>query len=130
MDKIRLRRMVFAACHGVEPHEKSFPARIEVDVEVETDLRTAGLTDDLNETIDYSRLYSEVAHVIAGSGRDLLESLAEAIATCLLRIERCSATTVTVRKINPPVDGICECAEVEVRRVAGEGVSRNREQPR
>ena len=127
MDKIRLRRMVFAACHGVEPHEKSVPTRIEVDLEVETDLRPAGRTDDINESVDYSRLYDEVAEVVTGPSRNLLESLADAIAARVLRIEGCSATTVTVRKISPPVGGICDCAEVEVRRVAGESVSGNRE---
>jgi len=128
MDKIRLRRMVFAACHGVEPHEKSVPTRIEVDLEVETDVCEAGLTDDLSKSVDYSRLYREVAQVIAGPSRNLLESLAEDIAARVLRIEGCNAATVTVRKIDPPVGGTCECAEVEIRRVAGESVPGNREQ--
>jgi len=130
MDRIRLRRMVFAACHGVEPHEKSVPTRIEVDLEVETDLRKAGSTDDLSNSVDYSRLYREVAQVIAGPSRNLLETLAEEIAGRMLRIEGCSATTVTLRKIEPPVGGACESAEVEIRRVAGEGVPGNREQSR
>jgi len=116
MDKIRLKKMVFAACHGVEPHEKNVPARIEVDLEVETDLRTAGHTDDLNETVDYSRLYGAVARIVTGTSRNLLESLAEEIAACVLRTEGCRATTVTVRKLNPPVGGVCDSAEVEVRR--------------
>ena len=127
MDKIRLRRMVFAACHGVEPHEKSVPTRIEVDLEVETDLREAGRTDDLSKGVDYSQLYREVAHVVAGPSRNLLETLAEDIAARVLRTEGCSVTTVTVRKLDPPVGGTCECAEVEIRRVAGEGVPGNRE---
>lgn len=129
MDKIRLRRMVFDACHGVEPHERNVPTRIEVDLEVETDLSEAGRTDDLKETLDYARLYDQVAQVVTGPGRNLLESLAEEIAERVLRIEGCSAATVTVRKINPPVGGTCDCAEVEVRRVVGESVPRNREQP-
>jgi dihydroneopterin aldolase len=127
MDRIRLRRMVFAACHGVEPREKTVPTRIEVDLEVETDVREAGRADDLSKSVDYTRLYAEVARVITGPSRNLLESLAEDIATRVLRIEGCSATTVTVRKVDPPVGGTCECAEVEIRRVAGEGVPGNRE---
>jgi dihydroneopterin aldolase len=117
MDKIRLKNMVFAACHGVEAHEKEVPATIEVDLEVETDLRTAGHTDDLNETVDYSKIYGEVARIVTGKSRNLLESLAEEIAARVLRIDGCSATTVTVRKLNPPVGGACDSAEVEVRRV-------------
>jgi dihydroneopterin aldolase len=127
MDKIRLRRMVFDACHGVEPHEKNVPTKIEVDLEVETDLGEAGRTDDLNESVDYAQLYDEVAHVVTGPSRNLLESLAEEIAVRVLEIEGCSAATVTLRKINPPVGGACDCAEVEVRRVAGESVPRNRQ---
>ena len=129
MDKIRLRRMVFDACHGVEPHEKNVPARIEIDLEVESDLSEAGHTDDLGKSVDYGRLYDEVAQVVTGPSRNLLESLAEEIASRVLGIEGCSAVTVTVRKINPPVGGPCDCAEVEVRRVAGESVPRNRQQP-
>jgi len=127
MDKIRLRRMIFDACHGVEPHEKSVPTRIEIDLEVETDSREAGRADDLSQSVDYARLYDEVAQVVTGPSRNLLESLAEAIAARVLGIEGCSATTVTVRKINPPVGGTCDCAEVEVRRVGGQSVPRNRE---
>ena len=129
MDKIRLRRMVFDASHGVEPHEKSVPTRIEVDLEVETDLGEAGRTDELNDSVDYAQLYGEVAQVVTGPSRNLLESLAEEIAGRLVRIQGCSAATVTVRKMNPPVGGACACAEVEVRRVGGESVPRNREQP-
>jgi len=127
MDKIRLRRMIFDACHGVEPHEKSVPTRIEIDLEVETDSREAGRADDLSQSVDYARLYDEVAQVVTGPSRNLLESLAEAIAARVLRIQGCNATTVTVRKVNPPVGGKCDCAEVEVRRVGGQSVPRNRE---
>jgi len=127
MDKIRLRRMVFAACHGVEPHEKTVPTRIEVDLEVETEVREAGRRDDLSKSVDYSRLYAEVAQVIRGPSRNLLETLAEDIAGRVLRIAGCSAATVTVRKVDPAVGGTCECAEVEITRVAGEGLPRNRE---
>ena len=124
MDKIRLRRMVFAACHGVHPHEKTVPTRIEVDLEVEADLASAGRSDDLAETLDYSRLYTDVSRVITGKSRNLIETLAEEIAACVLRIDRCCATTVTVRKIQPPIGGICDSAEVEVRRVGKQGIPR------
>lgn len=126
MDKIRLRRMVFDACHGVEPREKNIPTRIEVDLEVETDVGKAGRTDDLKRSVDYAQLYGEVAQVVTGPSRNLLESLAEEIAERVLRIERCCAAIVTVRKINPPVGGACDCAEVEVRRVGGKSVPRSR----
>ena len=122
MDKIRLKRMVFDACHGVEPREKEVPARIEVDLEVETDLCAAGHTDDLSDTVDYSQLYGEVARIVAGTSRNLLESLAAEIAACVLRKSGCRATTVTVRKVNPPVGGTCDSAEVEVRRVVEESL--------
>ena len=124
MDKICLRRMVFAACHGVHPHEKTVPTRIEVDLEVETDLADAGRTDELDQTIDYSLLYCEVARIVTGGSRNLIETLAEEIAACVLRIDRCCATTVTVRKIQPPIGGICDSAEVEVRRVGKQGIPR------
>ena len=124
-----MRRMVFAACHGVEPHEKRVPARIEVDLEVETDLRAAGHTDDLRRSVDYAQLYAEVAQVMAGPSRNLLESLAEDIAARVLQLQGCSAATVTIRKVNPPVGGTCECAEVEITRGARNGASGNRKQP-
>jgi dihydroneopterin aldolase len=116
--------MVFAACHGVHPHEKTVPTRIEVDLEVETDLADAGRTDELDQTIDYSLLYCEVARIVTGGSRNLIETLAEEIAACVLRIDRCCATTVTVRKIQPPIGGICDSAEVEVRRVGKQGIPR------
>ena len=130
MDKVRLKRMVFAACHGVHPREKRAPARFEVDLEVETDVTSAGRTDDLARTIDYSRLYDEVSRIVLGESRNLIETLAEEIATSVVRLGNCCAATVTVRKINPPIGGICDSAEVEVRRVGKQSLSRTRKQSR
>ena len=53
-DRILLNGMTFYGYHGVRPEEKELGQRFVVDVEMELDLRAAGTSDDLTDTVDYS----------------------------------------------------------------------------
>ncbi|WP_247777541.1 dihydroneopterin aldolase [Bradyrhizobium sp. CW1] len=63
-----------------------------------------GLSDNVNDTIDYSEVVTLVMKSFAASGRCLLEPLAAAIAEELLRTYAgLDAVTVTVHKPHAPV---------------------------
>ena len=102
-DRIQLRALRALGVHGFLPHEQDRAQPFEVDVDVEADLRPAGGSDDLDDTLDYGGLAAAVEGVITGDHCHLLERLAERIADRLLVDDRVTSVTVTVRKLRPPV---------------------------
>jgi dihydroneopterin aldolase len=115
VDRLVLRGMAFTGRHGARPAERELPSRFRVDVELEADLRQAGASDDLRDTIDYTQAHALVRQVVEGEPVNLLETLAERIASRLLGLERVRSAVVRVAK-RPPVDGEFASFEVEVRR--------------
>ena len=107
MDRIFLRGMRFMACHGVLPHEREVPQPFEVDVEMGLDLRAAGESDELDDTVNYAKVYDVVSTVLTVTRKYLIEALAEEIADDLLRdFDSLRWVRVTVHKPAAPIDGI------------------------
>ena len=107
MDRIFLRGMRFMACHGVLPHEREVPQPFEVDVELGLDLRSAGESDDLDDTVNYAKVYDVVSTVLTVTRKYLIEAIAEKIADDLLRdFDSLRWVRVTVHKPTAPIDGI------------------------
>jgi dihydroneopterin aldolase len=104
--------------HGVNPEERVLGQRFVVDVAVEADLRAAGQTDDLAQTISYSEVARRVQAIVEGEPRDLIEAVAEAVAADLLAgFPAATAVTVTLRKPEAPVKGVFfDAAGVRIRR--------------
>ena len=116
-DKIQLAGMVFYGFHGVSPAEQEVGQRFVVDLEVQRDLRPAGLSDELKDTVSYSHLYGLVKEIIEGPSRKLLENLAETVARRVLDEFDVDAVKVRVKKPEVPVKGsILEHAGVEIYR--------------
>ena len=119
-DIIRLQGMTFSAAHGASPGEHTRERRFIVDLEVEADLRRAGATDDLADTVNYSTLHGVVRDVVKGPPVNLLETLAERIAQRVIQEFSVLAVRVRVGKPGIPVDeGGQGMASVEVRRERG-----------
>ena len=107
MDRIFLCGMRFMACHGVLPHEREIPQPFEADVELGLDLRAAGESDDLDDTVNYAEVYDVVSTVLTVTRKYLIEALAEEIADDLLRdFDALRWVRVTVHKTAAPIDGI------------------------
>jgi len=116
-DRIRLAGMVFYGYHGVSPEERSLGQRFVVDLDVEADLRPAGISDELSDTVSYTLLFNAVRAVVEGSPRKLLESVAEAAAGAVLDEFPVTAVRVRVTKPAPPIKGaVLDAASVEVYR--------------
>jgi dihydroneopterin aldolase len=101
-DRLRLEGMRFFAHHGDVPAERELGSRIDVDVELSTDVQAAVRTDSLKDAVDYVQCYERIRHVVEQRQFHLLESLAEAIAASVLDDTRVSAVRVRVAK-QPPV---------------------------
>ena len=103
MDRIELRGLRAVGTHGALPEEQLRAQPFEVDLDLQVDLRPAGQSDDLADTVDYGALAEAVERVITKERFQLLERLAERIADEVRRDQRVEEATVTVRKLRPPV---------------------------
>lgn len=115
-DFIRLRGMTFYAFHGVLASEQELGQRFEVDVEMRLNLSSAGQSDDLAATIDYTRVYRVVQEKVLGQKFNLLERLAETIAEAVLAGFPVEQVTVRVRKPHVSLGGLLDTVEIEITR--------------
>jgi dihydroneopterin aldolase len=117
-DHIQLRALRALGTHGALPEEQQRAQPFEVDLDIYADLRPAGVSDALSETIDYGAVVEAVASVIGGPHAELIEHLAERIASAVLKVSGGQATSVsvTVRKLRPPVAADLASAAVHITR--------------
>jgi len=100
------------------------------------DLRAAGLSDDLKDTLDYAAAYAAVRGVVEGGrGRPraggggggpcaLVERVAQRCADALLAMDtRVRAVRVVVRKPHVAVEGVLESLGVEILRRRQQGTA-------
>lgn len=115
-DRIVLSGMRFEGRHGANEEERALEQLIEVDLEVGLDLAPAGRADDLSLTVDYGPLIETCRDIVEGHSFQLLEAIAETIASAVLERGRVEEVVVRVRKLAVPVDADLDSAGVEVRR--------------
>jgi dihydroneopterin aldolase len=115
-DRIRLTGLRIRGTHGVFEHERRDGQDFVVDVELETDTRTAAGSDDLSDTIDYGTLAQRIAEIVGGDPVNLLETLAERIAEACLADDRVSVAIVEVHKPQAPIPLQFDNVSVYVRR--------------
>ncbi len=105
MDTIAIKGMVFFGYHGHYAEERSLGQRFVVDVEMGLDTRPAGLSDDLNDSVDYGRAYEEARAVLEGPPCKLLERVAEQVAERVLALPHVQHVTVSLHKPGSPLKG-------------------------
>lgn len=108
--------MVFYGYHGMMEHERIEGQPFEVDVELTTDLRMAGKTDDIRHTVSYAEVYQSIKSIVEQKTFNLIEALAEAIAGMLLARYPFDSVKIQVRKPRAPVPGPISWAAVEIER--------------
>lgn len=105
MHKIHLDSIQLYAYHGCLPEEALIGSNYTVDVSMETDFTAAALADDLNQTIDYCTVFNIVKEEMAIRA-NLLENVAFRIINRLkTELKELHKVTVSVTKINPPMNG-------------------------
>ena len=116
-DQIILRSMEFDVRIGAGEEERSMPQAIEIDVELSLDLAPAGKSDELSQTVNYSQVFKLCRRHAESRAYNLLEALAEIIATDVLaQFEKVDSIFVEVRKPGVPIDGVLEHSAVRVER--------------
>lgn len=103
-DRISLRDLRVVAVVGVLPQERTNPQPLSIDADIYTDLTSAGLSDSLDDSVDYGSVCSRIVEVVTDGAPLLLERLAHLIAEDLLgAFPTIEALTIEVRKLRPPV---------------------------
>jgi dihydroneopterin aldolase len=104
-DRIELRGLRSVGTHGVLVEEQERAQPFEVDLDLAVDLRPAGVSDSLADTVDYGAVADVVAATVSGSRSfALLEALAWHVADAVLGVDnRITGVTVVLRKLRPPV---------------------------
>ena len=84
LDTIYIHQLKANAIIGVYDFEKIKPQPLFLDIKMKVDLRSAGKSDDLSETIDYAKVAEQVLNHIENTQYELLETLAENLCQQLL----------------------------------------------
>jgi len=104
LDRLSVRGIEAVGHHGVFDHERRNGQIFRVDLALGLDTRAAAGSDDLRQTVDYGSLVATVKKAIETDPVDLIETLAQRIATVCLSDERVQWTEVTVHKPEAPIE--------------------------
>ena len=116
-DKIILKGIEVKGRHGCSAEERAHLQPFIVDLELHLNLKQAGKSDDLGDTIDYAAVISDVKKIVGGTSRNLIETVAQEISDFLLRrYFLLDAVKITLHKPSPPIGEKFSGAAVEILR--------------
>lgn len=84
LDQIHIRDLRLRCVVGVYEHERRQKQDVEIQITLYADLRKAGQSDSLADTVDYKALKQEIVAMVEASEYFLVERLAEEIARVAL----------------------------------------------
>lgn len=111
---IELENMEFQAFHGCYPLEQIVGNRFLVNITIEANLKAAGYSDDVKDTINYLDVYETVGQEMAKKSH-ILENVATRIVEAIYDSYPMSKrVSVKVSKLAPPLGGKIEKVSVTV----------------
>ncbi|HXV14912.1 MAG TPA: dihydroneopterin aldolase [Candidatus Krumholzibacteria bacterium] len=118
-DIIRLKDITVFGFYGVSPAEREVGQKIQIDLDVHTDLSRACRSDSLHDTINYESIYSKVIEIVGGEKRyRLLEALGDEICAAMIANFPVSRVEIRLRKLNLPFPNNLSHVEVVLVREA------------
>jgi len=116
MDVIHIKRLEIFANHGVIPEENTLGQKFIISADLYKDLRKAGRTDDVEETVHYGKAAVLIKQISEKSVFRLIEKLAEEIADALLKNFPLEKVRVIIEKPWAPVRLPLDTVAVEIER--------------
>jgi len=98
VDTIYLKDLRVTAIIGIWEWERRLPQVISIDLEMGVDIREAAKRDHIDATLNYKTVAKRVAADVGAAGCQLIETLAERIATLVMTEFGVPWIRVTVRK--------------------------------
>ncbi|KAH9301127.1 hypothetical protein KI387_012710 [Taxus chinensis] len=118
-DKLVLQGLKFHGFHGVLEEERKLGQKFLVDINAWLDLKNAGKSDKLEDTVSYAEIYSLVKDIVEGPPHSLLESVAESIASSIFgKFPRIHSLRIRVGKPHVAISGIVDYLGVEICRTS------------
>jgi dihydroneopterin aldolase len=114
-DRVFVQGLELYCVIGARDWERHTMQKVRIDLEFETDCRSAGISDDAADALDYRAAAKTAQSVVEGSSFVLVEALAERIAAALLE-QFPRATTVRVRLGKPGAVRWAETVGVDISR--------------
>ena len=84
MDIIFIDDFKLSTLIGIYPREKAMPQTVEISLQIGTSTASAGDSDNIGDTIDYAMVVERLRNELAAQHFNLLEKLAEYVASLLL----------------------------------------------
>lgn len=120
MDKIILKDLEIYAYHGVAQEEKAIGQKFILTVELSLNLEDAANDDDLQKTVHYGILCSEIEQVFKDKKYDLIEAAAMAVIKQIFKSYLAvEGVRVLVKKPSAPIQQHLQYAAVELERRRG-----------
>lgn len=116
MDKIYIKGLRIYAYHGVKETEKEKGQPFELDVTLSVDVSAAGQSDDLAQTVNYSKVTKRIIAVMQSEKNDLLERVATRVAQTVLTEFPVAEVTVLLKKPRAPIAADFDYVAVEITR--------------
>lgn len=117
MDKIIMKNMAFYSYHGVFKEEKKLGQKFFIDATLYLNLKQAGISDNLNHSVNYGQVYEIIKDIVEKENFDLLEALAEKVChTIILDFNMIQRIQLEIRKPEAPVSGIFDYFAVSIDR--------------
>jgi dihydroneopterin aldolase/D-erythro-7,8-dihydroneopterin triphosphate epimerase len=98
LDKIHIRDLGVRCVVGIYPEERREKQDVIINVTLHTDLRAAGRTDRIEDTLDYKGIKKRIVAMVEQCSPFLIERLAECVAQICLEDPRVHRVDVTVDK--------------------------------
>jgi FolB domain-containing protein len=97
-DTIHMRDLVVDCIIGTLPRERVMQQRIILNIAMGVDLQAAGVSDDLNDTVDYRSIKDQLVTELQASSYYLIEAVAEHVSRVCLARDGVSSVRVSVDK--------------------------------
>ena len=117
-EKIVLKGITVFGYYGVSPMEREVGQKLEMDIEFYSDFTKACVTDSLEDTVNYERVYVKVMETVEKNRFNLLETLASSICSEVLDSFPVTRVKVTIRKLTLPFPNSLDHVAVVVERQA------------
>ena len=98
LDRIHVRDLLLRCVIGVREWEREGRQNVMLNITLHADLRAAGASDELEDTVDYVGIKKRVIDLVEGSSFRLIEALAQAVAECCLAEPRVQRVDVLLEK--------------------------------
>lgn len=97
-DRIRIEDLRLRCVVGVHPDERQRPREVVLQITLHTDLRPAGASDALADTVDYQALHDGLVELVESSKDLLIERLAARVGERCLEDPRVGRVDVRLEK--------------------------------